>query len=594
MTQKRAEEFLERLFRLLKAGMERFNTLPPTGVLFAGIVLMFVSLAVYHWWNVSLHTPQEIDFLSAPDGAKGSQLAERLSNSIEQPSVWPFRESRFRLKTIPTGGYEDNRKRVHEDRTGLRIGFAHDGFEATENVQVLLPLEYTYFHVVVSKQLYDEACQPKVNPPNVLDVNTANSLRIRVSRADTSPEGQSSGAGARFFRDVVPLLKSPNSALTSRKVFLGASLSGTRQLADIVLKHYGIDAASVAFGKELNWNDTVAALIDEEIHMAFFLTEPGLPLIYDLAKTGRFYLLGFDDAHGIAATRPYIHPVSLPPCTYGHPANTEGRDCFCRGETWTLATRRVIVASKAMTEQTAFSVARQLSRAYEAAAKPISWRLPAKSGDQVDGSLYYVVHAGAKYLEQGQLPSWHNAIPTSVKMSGGFVMFLLLCYMLNALLNYATQLVAPLPKATDPNGTKPPDVQPPETQPPNPRQGLGSDGTAHNGKPIPPDESASPDDDSGGLAGGPIPRQQSPSDRMLHELLERIEEHIGQVGPEHLKRYRSIYRQLSRRCVEEAKRYQLSEEQQEELRQALSKLDWEIESCSWRPQSKSGQSKAIT
>lgn len=615
MPEDHAQQLIQAVQKVRHSLTNRVNSFTPARLLIVSVVAACLIAVAFHYVFPSNRALREITFLSGPAGSHGYNLADRLAQALDAPDQHEWRQPRLQLVTQPTNGYEENRKLVHDDYRGNRIGFAHDGFNASDKVNVLLPLEYSYLHVIVSHELYN-AAMPGNSPRSS---EQATGKPQPSGEPPTSGEPQPSRSSSRTFADIRNLLKNPKSEgfgkFVRNKVALGASSSGTRQLTDIVMEHYGIPTAQLDIGRKYDWTETIAAMHRQEIHLAFFLAEPGLPLFHKLAASGEFYLLGFDDALGISATRPYIHSVKIPRHTYGHPSSDGDRVCFCSSEIMTLATRRVIIAGSTMPTDTAFHLARHLSAAYGSMVRPVSWKLRTPTletteGDIRDGTLYYAIHPGAKYVEQNRQP-WYQMIPQPVQTWGISILLVLAFTSTIRALSYTSEWVAgpsnPGSRADSDTLTAPErlaataeaaEVAPLPTAPLNGAP-LGqwqdpSPLTASETQPLVTADVLAPLAAATYVPHSSIPCEEpavpavkAPADQLfmglLDEILERLHQVPAELPPGPLRSWQRKYRALRVRCVDVANQHSFNDQQRVELIAALGKLDWAIASAGMSP-----------
>lgn len=97
------------------------------------------------------------------------------------------------------------------------------------------------------------------------------------------------------------------SDLSGKKVLVGLDLSGTHELAQIILKHYQLQGAL----RESQQYFTNLAK-DPSLDAAFVATALTNPDLVDLMNSGDFEILPIDQAPALATIFPYFHTVSIP------------------------------------------------------------------------------------------------------------------------------------------------------------------------------------------------------------------------------------------------------------------------------------------
>ena len=123
--------------------------------------------------------------------------------------------------------------------------------------------------------------------------------------------------------------------LKGKTVSVGAEGSGTYFNAVDVFKAYDMDLNTDINAVYESFADSVEALKEGKIDAAFIVAGTPTPAVSELAKSGKVYIVSFDDRHimDLIAKCPYYGKVDLPKSTYG----TDDNDV-------TVAVHAVIVA----------------------------------------------------------------------------------------------------------------------------------------------------------------------------------------------------------------------------------------------------------
>jgi len=183
------------------------------------------------------------------------------------------------------------------------------------------------------------------------------------------------------------------------KIFIGAEGSGTRKMSHLVLSHYGYNAYPdsagtlstdfIVVGSDWTFERAKKALESNEVDVAFFLTAFGSSAVRDLAKTGRFVLLGIDRAEGIHRSHPFMDVVQIPASSY--PAAVK----FPESEIQTLAVGEVLIGSSALSDQEAYRIVQTMFNHSHDLGSTFPFLVPFSKADQLAERFYYPPHPGA-------------------------------------------------------------------------------------------------------------------------------------------------------------------------------------------------------
>ncbi len=363
---------------------------------------------------------REITLYTGPAGGAGQQLGNKLAQKVPKPDFWEFYRERLELVVKDSQGFEDNRQQIDRDQSGSAIALAHDGFGPAGNVKILLPLDESYVHIIVSQTLWDAAqefnsqqmtedtdVEPREDwPIGVFGTLFTRSIKEREPRtfgqiADLLRElpYEVDGVGANDQGETIPRFSA----------FLGPKLSGTRQTAEMILRHYSVPINEIDAAVNYDWEHMMQALFRGEIHLAFMTTSPGSHIIEQIAHRGGFYLLGLDDVSGIRTLNSHISSASFGRFAYGIADDQE--NAFCNTELETIATRRVIICSKSMSESDGYYLATQLKAALRDEVPQIQWarQLSAEQRSSPQGYTF-PFHPGSEPLRANYEP-WYARIP---------------------------------------------------------------------------------------------------------------------------------------------------------------------------------------
>ena len=320
--------------------------------------------------------PRQIKLLTGPHGGGSERLGKTLADRLEKPEFWEVHRQKIELVVEESQGYEDNRQRIDRDTVGDQIGFTHDGFGPPGNVKILLPLDESYVHIIVSETLWNEA--------------TAEHKKD----------------GPRTFGQIAGFLRNPESKYRYT-AFLGPELSGTRQTAEMILKHYGVPISKIDSEANFDWEHMKSSLFSNQLHLAFFTTTPGSRTVEKIAHRGGFYLLGLDDVGGIRTRNPHISEATFSRNSYG--IADDPKNAFCSTDLKTITTRRVIVCSTNMPSSDGYYLATQIKEAIREEVPDLQWNRTIPDPSQPAG-FTFPLHPGSDPIRKDYKP-WYSKIP---------------------------------------------------------------------------------------------------------------------------------------------------------------------------------------
>lgn len=335
------------------------------------VIALFLTNAwtVYDIWRT-----RDIEFLTGPLGGSGSDLARQVADHAAKPST-PL-SARFRVRIQHSNGYEENRRRINQDHIGHTVGYAHDGFGESENLSILVPLEWNCLQIVVAKSFLSH-------------IN-------RLSEPLT--------------------LGQLVSHLQNGRVYLGPPESGTRQLADIVLKRHRPDYSELLCAHGIaDWNEMRAALAADAIDLAFYSGPPNARIVEDIARDGKCRLVGLNGTRdAVVQGHPQLAPVNLAAGLY--------RDSdFCPQELHSIASRRVLACSKAMSQRDAYLLTKLVSEAV-GNQMAFQWDMQPPGREQTRFKTFaYSIHPGARLVrDKKTLFPWLPSLSTAFLALGLF------------------------------------------------------------------------------------------------------------------------------------------------------------------------------
>ncbi|MEW6542223.1 MAG: TAXI family TRAP transporter solute-binding subunit [Nitrospirota bacterium] len=190
------------------------------------------------------------------------------------------------------------------------------------------------------------------------------------------------------------------------KVYIGAEGSGTRTVSRWVLDHYGFitnletgQAGSFEFqveGNDWDFDRARKGLEDNEIQVAFLMSQFSSDTVKSIARTGKFLLLSIDRAEGIHRSHPFLDMVRVPPGSY--PAAVP----FPDKEIQTLSADVVLVGSSELSDLEAYRIVQTLFLHSHELGSAFPFMAPLSKADQLRQRFYYPPHPGALAFYEGK------------------------------------------------------------------------------------------------------------------------------------------------------------------------------------------------
>jgi len=308
----------------------RFLRRYAVSLLGSAVVVLTVAFA---WATYRDLATKRLTLLVGPAGGTTMRDARLIKERLEKAaSSWYGPACHVRLEA--TEGYEENRRRISQDGDGQIFGFAHDGFGSAvelDKVRVLLPLDKTHLHIIVRRP---------TSGVTALPVNSA------------SAPSEAPAESAQPLRDPkIALFSGSLDRLAPGRVYLGPPDSGTRQLAEAVLKYYGHNADRFPTFGIASWSEMRAALKTGAIDVAFCAGPKNSPVIQQIADDNDCVLVGLNgDREAICQDCAHLEPSQFVARSYN-------KD-FCAADCHTIASRRVLLCSPAMSDKDAYLISK--------------------------------------------------------------------------------------------------------------------------------------------------------------------------------------------------------------------------------------------
>ena len=353
------------------------------------IVLLVLLAGVLFW--LLLKPPTTMLISSGEAGSIYFDVGTKLDDLLEEayPGFPQGRDVDF--VNLPSHGAVENVTRVALG--AAQLGLAEEGIE----------IEGLTGHSQGADHRAPSAVQHQIRTL----LQLFNSPLKIVARRDLGPKGAKETARFENLGDLrrfIDLRRAAHEAPI--RVFIGAEGSGTRKMSHLVLGHYDYTAqpdsdGNVAsdlmiVGHDWTFDRAKKALQNGEADIAFFLTAFGSSAVRDLAKDGRFILLGVDRAEGIHRSHPFMDVVQIPAGSY--PASVN----FPETEINTLAVGEVLIGSSTLSDQEAYRIVATMFNHSHDLGSAFPFMVPFSKTDQLAERFYYPPHPGATAFFQGR------------------------------------------------------------------------------------------------------------------------------------------------------------------------------------------------
>jgi hypothetical protein len=385
------------------------------------IAVVLGGLGYLAFAEYSRHNTRAIEFYIGTWRGAGREPGRLIQGQAEKQSK-EFRGG-YKIALRGSDGFEENRRLINQDQTGGIIGFVHEGFGDASNLRLLLPLEWNYLHILCSADSLKQW-----------------NLR-RSPSSGVKPE-------TLTLKHLAAHLKSEKSR---GRVYLGPRESGTRQLAELVLRHHGLVPDHISAPGIANWDDMRAALKTGQIDLAFKCGPLNDKVIESIAHEKSAVLVGLNGvADALVKQNEYLARETFE-------ADSYRTGDFCPTPLETVASRRVLVCSSAMSEQDAFYLAQAADAALRSSIN-IRWdTLPPSEASRKARDFAIRLHPGAQSFQQG-------ATPTRVWAQYGFILTPIAVFLSVELLRWLGLRIPSVPEA-GPRAPEPGTGTPPSGDP---------------------------------------------------------------------------------------------------------------------------------
>jgi len=247
------------------------------------VILVTVAAIVATYWFVRPAPPGTITITSGPDGSIFRRNAEKYRKILARNGVT--------LRILPSEGSLDNLRMLSNPASRVDVGFVQGGLSAGMAVDNLVSLG-SVFHEPL----------------------------------------------ALFYRTAEPVDRI--SGLSGKRLAIGPEGSGTRALAQVLLKANGIEPGGATTLLDLGGDDATKALLGRTVDAAFLMGDSATPaMMRTLLRTPGIRLFDFVQADAYARRFPYLSKLDLPMGAFDLGRNTPPRDIHLIGPTVELVAR---------------------------------------------------------------------------------------------------------------------------------------------------------------------------------------------------------------------------------------------------------------
>jgi len=299
--------------------------------------------AVWNFYLQKAFNRKVIVYTGELDG-QSHKYGLAIQKHFEDRSAWSL--IHYDVELRPSAGLVENRMRVSEssDRE-IVIGFDQDGFvdsTTNANVKTLVPLSDMYLHAIANRARV-KALFPNGKIPSLLELidKIEDSNRKGNWRGVPYLPPIEEGEGPHALDPVRDRLR----------CYLGLKGSGTRQIAETVIKHCKRKPAEVDEGGFMGWDRAYEMLKRGEIDVVFDGS--------DIGSTGvradpEFILLGIENTEGLTVGNPKsgLLTCKIPAGTYASKDSA-----FNSTQVETVYVRRLITCTDSLSAFDAYNLA---------------------------------------------------------------------------------------------------------------------------------------------------------------------------------------------------------------------------------------------
>jgi NMT1-like family len=355
------------------------------GVLFALIVVSLGLTLFGQFLEPIKH--RKVKLYTGPSLADSRRIGDSLRNYFKTHTADGI--IHYEIEILPSDGLLDNRNKVAEANDGeLIIGFDQDGFDPPESIRTLIPLAEVYLHIVANKEDVNKLTNPRPN------------IGFMFGMPWIVPPAPALAPGTPpTVRKLLPILEAKRNG-RNLLCYLGPRGSGSRQIGEKVMRHYGIDLRYSDYSDTIGWDAAYRMLRDGDIDLIFDASDFGSPFFSRLADENKFSLVGIDDVEGLTIGQSSLIARSIPKGSY-----TAKNESFCPATLNTVGTQRLIICNKSLSSYDAYQLTAGIREALRATIPDVHWEKQTQPSPPT--GLVVPLHEGAEdYRHQRRPGAW--------------------------------------------------------------------------------------------------------------------------------------------------------------------------------------------
>jgi len=313
------------IFLNITARVWNFIKNRPAHIAIAVLVVLVINIAMGY---VSASAEKQILIYVGSAGASSNRMQDRIAKSVRGISDVPGFE--YQAAVVTTTGTPDIDRQIADDPDGRSIGVSVDRTNHLKGLRTLLPMDWQYLHIF-ARVAFLQSLRPDKDLPTEFS-QVAERLAYGKVYAD----------------------------------------SESFELASVLFdkyKHRSDDSIYDVLAPWLtDWKQAAAALKAGQIDVAFYSGPLGATTVQEIADDGKTVLLGLDGLTSTLSQNPDLKLIAVNIPRYFYRASqleVSGRDgtalYFCSRDVPTLAARRLIVASRRMSDRDAYLISDALT-----------------------------------------------------------------------------------------------------------------------------------------------------------------------------------------------------------------------------------------
>ena len=293
------------------------------------LVVLSVALSAYTFFRQMRDRP--LKFCAAVGDSSGDDQVKAIETRFREDQS--FLGPNYLITQVPTGGSYENLRAVKRDEEGNMIGMTVEGLTIDKNdkhdIKTLVPLQWCYLYLVARvdslTNLGFQVDQSHWAGHKSRPI-TLSELAAKYYWWNT-PDGKEAAddATTKNAKQTRNVGKTNNDQKLAKKlgkqlfrIYLGPTDSGTRRLAELVLRNVGINPAEVDPSLYIpSVDDVPEQLSRNNIDAAFVLEPPPSDVISAIAAESpqQYTLVSIDNANDLLPNHKYLVSAKIPQAT---------------------------------------------------------------------------------------------------------------------------------------------------------------------------------------------------------------------------------------------------------------------------------------